>query len=107
MGRCNYIPDYGPDPFVVDIDRAAKMNNNFRTALWTGDHLQLTLIPFMHHHTIRKEQSIKQKLLQMFKTHNFNQLQSIKRPKYKNAMAFFMHQTQFNVSIINILWEIQ
>lgn len=36
--------DYGPEPFVVEIDKAARQNNNFRTALWTGDHLQLTLM---------------------------------------------------------------
>lgn len=36
--------DYGPAPFVIDIDKATKQNNNFRTALWTGEHLQLTLM---------------------------------------------------------------
>jgi len=36
--------DYGPNPFVVDIDIAAKHNDTFRTALWTGSHLQLTLM---------------------------------------------------------------
>ncbi len=36
--------DYGPNPFVVNIEEAAKNNNNFRTALWTGSHLQVTLM---------------------------------------------------------------
>ena len=36
--------DYGPRPFVVDIQKATMHNNNFRTALWTGTHLQLTLM---------------------------------------------------------------
>jgi mannose-6-phosphate isomerase-like protein (cupin superfamily) len=36
--------DYGPNPFVVNIRDAALKNNYFRTALWTGDHLQLTLM---------------------------------------------------------------
>lgn len=36
--------DYGPDPFVVNIEKATKNNNTFRTALWTGDHLQVTLM---------------------------------------------------------------
>lgn len=36
--------DYGPDPFVVNIDNAVKQNTNFRTVLWTGNHLQLTLM---------------------------------------------------------------
>lgn len=38
------LKDYGPEPFVVNIDEATKQNNNFRTALWTGSHLQLTLM---------------------------------------------------------------
>ena len=40
----NTLADYGPKPFVVDIEEATKQNNNFRTTLWTGDHLQLTLM---------------------------------------------------------------
>ncbi len=38
------LKDYGPCPFVVDIDEATKQNNNFRLALWTGKYLQLTLM---------------------------------------------------------------
>jgi mannose-6-phosphate isomerase-like protein (cupin superfamily) len=38
------LRDYGPQPYVVDIDSATKQNNNYRTALWTGKHLQLTLM---------------------------------------------------------------
>jgi len=38
------LKDYGPEPFVIDIDRATKQNNTFRTALWTGTNLQLTLM---------------------------------------------------------------
>jgi len=36
--------DYGPEPFVADIDKIAMQNGNFRAALWTGTHLQLTLM---------------------------------------------------------------
>ncbi len=36
--------DHGPEPYVVDIAEATKMNDTFRTALWTGEHLQLTLM---------------------------------------------------------------
>lgn len=36
--------DYGPTPIVVNIEAATKMNDMFRTALWTGSHLQLTLM---------------------------------------------------------------
>ncbi len=38
------LTDYGPAPFVIDIAEATKQNDTFRTALWTGDHLQLTLM---------------------------------------------------------------
>lgn len=38
------LKDYGPAPFAVNIEEAAKQNNNFRLALWTGKHLQITLM---------------------------------------------------------------
>lgn len=40
----NYIRDYGPEPFVININEVTKQNNNFRTALWTGKYLQITLM---------------------------------------------------------------
>ncbi len=38
------LGDYGKKPFVVNIDRYTRINKNFRTALWTGEHMQLTLM---------------------------------------------------------------
>lgn len=38
------LKDYGKTPFVVDIEEATTQNRTFRTALWTGDHLQVTLM---------------------------------------------------------------
>ena len=38
------LKDYGPNPFVINIEEAAMQNNDFRRALWTGDHMQLTLM---------------------------------------------------------------
>ena len=38
------VTDYGPEPFVINIEEATKQNNNFRTAIWTGNHLQVTLM---------------------------------------------------------------
>lgn len=38
------ICDYGPEPFITNIDEATLRNRNYRTALWTGQHLQLTLM---------------------------------------------------------------
>ena len=36
--------DQGPEPYVVDIEAATLANDSFRTALWTGAHLQLTVM---------------------------------------------------------------
>jgi|SRR5690625_4956074 len=38
------LKDYGKQPFVINIEEAAEQNNTYRTALWTGDHLQVTLM---------------------------------------------------------------
>ena len=38
------IRDYGCEPFIFNIDHAAGMNENFRTTLWTGRDMQLTLM---------------------------------------------------------------
>ena len=44
MNNCSKLMDYGNNPFVVNIDNFSQNNQNFRTALWTGNHLQLTLM---------------------------------------------------------------
>lgn len=36
--------DHGMKPFVVNIEQAAKENNTYRTALWTGKHFQVTVM---------------------------------------------------------------
>lgn len=41
---CPQIGDEGPEPFLADIDRLAEKNCFYRTALWTGEHLQVTLM---------------------------------------------------------------
>lgn len=38
------IPDLGPKPSIINMNRAASINQSFRTALWTGGHLQVTLM---------------------------------------------------------------
>ncbi|MDR7236541.1 cupin domain-containing protein [Neobacillus drentensis] len=38
------VKDHGRAPFVVNINEASKRNNTYRTALWTGNHLQVTLM---------------------------------------------------------------
>jgi mannose-6-phosphate isomerase-like protein (cupin superfamily) len=42
--RAVELQDYGSQPFVVNIDEATKQNDTYRTALWTGEHLQVTLM---------------------------------------------------------------
>lgn len=37
-------PDYGPNPYVVDIEQAVEENPFFRRALWTGPHMQVVLM---------------------------------------------------------------
>ena len=43
-GRHPEIRDFGPEPFVFNINHATNMNQNFRTTLWTGSYMQLTLM---------------------------------------------------------------
>jgi mannose-6-phosphate isomerase-like protein (cupin superfamily) len=38
------LEDYGPEPYVVNIEDATLQNTTYRTALWTGEYLQLTLM---------------------------------------------------------------
>ncbi len=38
------IRDYGGEPFIFNIHHATEMNKNFRTTLWTGRDMQLTLM---------------------------------------------------------------
>ena len=46
--KCSYrhpeIKDCGPQPMIVNIDRLAKVNPNYRISLWTGEYLQVTLM---------------------------------------------------------------
>lgn len=44
MFYSNNLYDYGSKPFITNLKRDVCTNNNFRTARWTGTHLQLTLM---------------------------------------------------------------
>lgn len=39
--------DYGPAPYVVDIEKDTLDNPNFRTTRWTGKNIQLTLMTIL------------------------------------------------------------
>lgn len=43
-GYCEEQIDYGPNPYEANIVQMAEKNQNFRTAIWTGCHLQMTLM---------------------------------------------------------------
>ncbi|MNI42712.1 Cupin domain protein [compost metagenome] len=38
------LKDYGRQPFVVNIEQVTKQNNTYRTAIWTGEHFQVTVM---------------------------------------------------------------
>ena len=44
LNYCVHQTDYGPDPYVTNVEQMALQNQNFRTAIWTGVHLQSTLM---------------------------------------------------------------
>ena len=43
-GHCACQMDHGPDLYAANIGQMAADNSNFRTAIWTGCHLQMTLM---------------------------------------------------------------
>lgn len=47
--HCGKQMDRGSDPYVANMKQVAGQNENFRRAIWTGEHLQMTVmcIPVM------------------------------------------------------------
>lgn len=41
------IMDYGPEPYVANLETISEFNDNFRAALWTGEHLQVVLMSIL------------------------------------------------------------
>lgn len=39
--------DYGPNPYVIDMKQSSGKNQNFRTTVWTGCHLQMTVMSIL------------------------------------------------------------
>lgn len=37
-------PDSGPNPYVTDIEQATLNNDRYRSTLWTGNNLQMTVM---------------------------------------------------------------
>lgn len=44
VNRTPSAHDFGPEPFVVNLVCATENNPYYRRTLWTGEHLQLTLM---------------------------------------------------------------
>lgn len=38
------VRDCGPEPMIANLDSLVKQNSNYRTALWTGENLQVTMM---------------------------------------------------------------
>lgn len=38
------LTDHGKKPYVLDIEETTLANPNFRSTLWTGEHIQLTVM---------------------------------------------------------------
>ena len=105
--RCSKTLDHGPMPYVVNIECMAKKNCTFRTAVWTGCHLQMTLMCIppcgdigmeMHEDTdqlIRVEQG---RALVIMKS--CNDASEIERVIGKNDVVFVPAGTRHN--IVNI-----
>lgn len=49
------VTDHGPNPFIVDIESKTLSNQNYRTTLWTGANLQVTLMAIEPGHEIGLE----------------------------------------------------
>ena len=47
--------DQGPNPVVMNIEQATLANENYRTTLWTGKNLQLTVMAIQPGHEIGLE----------------------------------------------------
>ncbi len=47
--------DEGAQPFVTDIEAATLENGNYRTTLWTGAHLQMTVMSIEPGHDVGLE----------------------------------------------------
>lgn len=49
------ITDYGPKPFVTNIEQVTLTNENYRSTLWTGKNLQVTVMAIQPGHDIGLE----------------------------------------------------
>jgi mannose-6-phosphate isomerase-like protein (cupin superfamily) len=50
-----HITDRGAQPFVTNIESVTLENTNYRTALWTGKYIQITVMAILPGHNIGLE----------------------------------------------------
>ena len=55
-GERESMTDYGPNPVVLPIEELTDQNNTFRTSIWTGTYLQVTVMSLMPGEDIGLEQ---------------------------------------------------
>lgn len=44
IGNYTSSKDYGPAPYVTNVAMSSIKNTNFRTTIWTGEYMQMTLM---------------------------------------------------------------
>ena len=102
-----FIKDFGGEAAVINVNNAANANTNFRTALWTGNNAQLTLMSIPPRSEIGEE--IHLELDQFIRVENGRALivwevtqnsPRIQRYAFKNDVFFIPAGTRHN--IINI-----
>ena len=101
------IKDYGNFPFVININDITRLNNNFRSTLWTGKNAQVTLmdipvgedIGFENHQNTDQILVIIQGvgLVQMGKQKGINDFQ---KQVYDNSIIIVPENTWHNVTNI-------
>ena len=91
----NVLRDYGDYPLIFNIDRITKINPYFRTTLWTGTHLQLTLMSIQPKEDIGLERH--PNLDQFIRIESGNAL--VKMGKNKNDLNY-QRQADSNYAII-------
>lgn len=52
---CRQQTDYGREPYAANIEQVSIKNRNFRTAIWTGCNLQMTVMCIGQNEDIRLE----------------------------------------------------
>ena len=49
------MTDFGPNPYVVDTEKTTLENQNYRTTVWTGKYMQMTVMAIKPGHDIGLE----------------------------------------------------